>query len=136
MGSQSRRVSDYLAGQLESFGEKVELLNFFDLKLPIYDDSKEGAWKVVWNEIAPKLEAADGFVAVSPEWDGMAAPQWFNMLHYVNKEMAHKPVMLVGVSNGRGGAYPIAQMKQVGQKNNQFVISPENLIVGELMICS
>jgi hypothetical protein len=46
--------------------------------------------------------------------------------------MAHKPTMLVGVSSGRGGTYPIAQMKLAGQKNNHYVIIPENLIVSNV----
>jgi hypothetical protein len=43
--------------------------------------------------------------------------------------MAYKPVMLVGVSAGRGGTHPIDQMKIMGQKNRHYIISPENLVV-------
>ncbi len=41
-----------------------------------------------------KLETADGFVVVSPEWNGMAAPALKNMFVYVRKTMAHKPATL------------------------------------------
>ncbi len=131
-GSQSYRVSEYLANRLKNFGQSAEVVSFYEHKLSVYDDSETGAWQVVWQDLQPKFEAADGFIAVSPEWNGMAAPAWFNLIHYVRKEMAHKPVMLVGVSSGRGGSYPLAQMKQAGQKNRQFVISPESLIVGDV----
>jgi hypothetical protein len=40
--------------------------------------------------------------------------------------------MLVGVSSGRGGVYPISQMRLMGYKNNHYVISPESLIVQDV----
>jgi hypothetical protein len=55
-----------------------------------------------------------------------------NMLHYVGDEMAHKPVMLTGVSDGRGGHYPLMQMRIMNYKNNHFVISPESLLVQDV----
>jgi len=128
--SQSLKVAKYLKGRLKGLEQEVQLLDLNELKLPIYDVTGEGEWTVRWTEVSSQLEAADGFVAVSPEWDGMAGPGWFNLMHYVKKEMAHKPVMLVGVSSGRGGTYPLALMRMAGPKNSHFIVSPENLIVG------
>lgn len=125
--SQSLRMSKYLQKVLDNFGADASILDLNELKLPVYDDSGEGAWKSDWDKASKQLEQSDGFVVVSPEWGGMASIGWFNMLHYVDKEMAHKPVVLVGVSSGMGGAYPLAQMKSMGQKNKHFVLVPENL---------
>lgn len=110
----------------------VNLLDLNELKLPIYDDTGEGEWATKWQEVSIQLDESDGFVAVSPEWNGMASMGWFNMLHYVGNEVAHKPVMFVGVSSGLGGAYPIAQMKAMGQKNKHFVVVPEHLRVAQV----
>ncbi len=51
------------------------------------------------------------------------------MQHYINHELANKPVMLVGVSAGRGGSYPVMQMRDMGYKNNHYIISSENLVI-------
>ena len=125
--SQSLRVSKYLQKILDKYDVDTHLLDLNELKLPIYDDTGEGDWKKNWQDVSKELDSSDGFVVVSPEWDGMASVGWFNLLHYVNRELAHKPLMLVAVSSGMGGAYPIAQMKEMGQKNKHFVLVPENL---------
>jgi NAD(P)H-dependent FMN reductase len=83
-------------------------------------------------EIRRHLNDSDGTIFVSPEWNGMMSHGILNMLHYIKDELAHKPVMLVGVSSGRGGAYPIEQMRKIGPKNRHYVISPENLIVSDV----
>lgn len=125
--SQSLRVSKYLQKVLDKNDVSTHLLDLNQLKLPVYDASGEGDWKQDWQSVSKDLDNSDGFVVVSPEWDGMASVGWLNMLHYVNRELAHKPLMLVAVSSGMGGAYPIAQMKEMGQKNKHFVLVPENL---------
>ena len=108
----------------------VDLLDLHSLKLPLYDDGETEAENKI--ELLDRLSYGDGYIFVSPEWNGMMSHGLANMMHYVKHEMAHKPVMLVGVSSGRGGTYPIAQMKLFGQKNRHYVISPENLIVGNV----
>jgi NAD(P)H-dependent FMN reductase len=125
--SQSLKVSKYLAERLNSFSHESELLDLHEASLPMFDDGETKPDNLA--EIIQKLKRADGFVFVSPEWDGMMSLGLMNLIHYANDELAHKPVMLVGVSSGLGGAYPIAQMKQIGQKNKHYVISPENLRV-------
>lgn len=133
--SQSRKVANYLAGRLNGSVE-VGIVDLNEQRLPLYDDSKEGPWQEVWKPVEEELASADGFVFVSPEWDGMFNVGLHNMFHYVTKTknhaLAHKPVMLVGVSDGMGGAYPIAQLKAVGSKNTHFVVSPENLRISKV----
>lgn len=125
--SQSRRVSDYLSLRLTKFGIENTVLDLNEKRLPLYDDTEEGPWQILWNEISSLLSQSDGFVFVSPEWDGMFSVGIHNMFHYVGKEMADKPVLTVGVSSGRGGRYPLQQMRTMGYKNKRFVIIPENL---------
>lgn len=125
--AQSRKVADYLAAQLTK--QKIEniLIDLNEKRLPLYDDTGEGDWKPMWEEMSKTFSESDGFIFVSPEWDGMFSVGLHNMFHYVDKELADKPVLLVGVSDGRGGRYPLVQMKIMGQKNKRFVIIPENL---------
>ena len=61
----------------------------------------------------------------------MASVGLINLFHFLSHELAHKPVMLVGVSSGRGGSYPIIQLRELGYKNRHFVIAPESLVVND-----
>lgn len=125
-GSQSRRVSDYLTGRLTMLGVEARVLDLNEKKLPLYDDKEENQ-KEVWEEISTMLDASDGFVFVSPEWDGMFSVGLHNMFHYADKQLADKPVLAVGVSSGRGGRYPLQQMRIMGYKNKRFVVIPESI---------
>ncbi len=125
--SQSLKVSNWLAKHVTALGEKGSVVDLHEVKLPMFDVGETPAPQA--GELLAKLEEADAFVFVSPEWNGMMSHGLINMLHYAGHQFAYKPVMLVGVSAGRGGTYPLEQMKVVGQKNRHYVISPENLVV-------
>lgn len=131
--SQSRKVADYLQRRVVTLNHEANVLDLNELQLPLYNDEGfDNHEPQSLQELKRRLVAADGYVFVSPEWDGMMSYGLINMFLYIKNEMAHKPVMLTGVSSGRGGTYPIAQMKQLGQKNKHFVITPENLIVSQV----
>jgi len=130
--SQSRNVAEYLKGLFKSENVDTSIIDLSESVLPLYDDTESGEWQRVWVPIEEQLTAAGAFVFVSPEWDGMFSAGLHNLFNYVasgskTSSMAHKPVMLVGVSSGMGGAYPLAQMREVGPKNTHYVVSPENL---------
>ena len=95
----------------------------------MYDDAEHPELSEKLQLLRGRLTAADAYVFVSPEWNGMMSLSILNMLHYIKHEMSHKPVMLVGVSSGRGGTHPLDQMRLLGQKNRHYVLSPENLII-------
>ena len=95
--------------------------------MPLYDNTEEGPWVKLWEEISSLLKESDGFVFVSPEWNGMFSVGLHNMFHYTSKELADKPVLAVGVSSGCGGRYPLQQMRTMGYKNKRFVVIPESL---------
>lgn len=123
--SQSLKVSNWLAEHLKTIGAKPELLDLHAFKLPFFDDGETVAENA--DELRQILSNTEGYVFVSPEWNGMMSHGLLNMLHYVSTEMSHKPVMLTGVSSGRGGAYPISQMRIAGHKTTRYFISPETL---------
>lgn len=125
--SQSIKVSKFLSERVLSIGHSSSVLDLHTFKLPIFDNRETELERA--EELSKILSGADGFVFVSPEWDGMMSVSLLNMIHYVRDELSHKPVMLVGVSSGLGGVYPISQMRQMGQKNKHYVIIPENLRV-------
>jgi NAD(P)H-dependent FMN reductase len=128
-GSASLRVAEYIQAQYAAQQIEANILDLNTSRLPLYDDSESGPWQEVWRPMSEQLAAADGYVFVSPEWNGTTGPGLINLMLYAGTELAHKPVMLVGVSSGRGGTYPLADMRLMGYKNRHYVIIPENAIV-------
>jgi NAD(P)H-dependent FMN reductase len=126
------KVAEYLRHRLESFRVQTSLIDLNKQRLPLYDDSDTGNWQDVWRPIGQELDKVEGYVFVAPEWNGTMGPGLPNMLLYVGREMAHKPVMTVGVSAGRGGTYPLVDMRLMGYKNNHYIITPESLIFGKV----
>lgn len=128
--SQSLKVSNWLAKHTESLGFSSEIIDLHALKLPLFDVGETDAPHA--EKIMKALENADAAVFVSPEWQGSMSHGLANMLMYVDKQLAHKPVMLVGVAAGRGGHYPLMQMRITSYKNSKFVVIPENLLVQDV----
>ena len=44
-------------------------------------------------------------------------------------ELGHKPALIVAVSSGDGGAYPVAELRMSSYKNNRLCYIPEQLIL-------
>jgi len=126
--SQSLKVSKWLKDHAENELDcTIELLDLHELALPMFTTAQDNNESV--GKVLQTLEKADGVVFVSPEWNGMMSHGLVNMQHYLGHELANKPVMTAGVSAGRGGHYPLAQMRDMGYKNNHYVITPESLLV-------
>lgn len=70
---------------------------------------------------------------VVPEWHGMASPAVKNVfVHAGLRELGHKPALLVGVSAGLGGAYPLSELRASSYKNCRVCYLPEQLIVRQV----
>ncbi len=130
--SQSRKVADRVIEKLQTLQAQPVLIDLHELKLPVYDDSGQPEWPPV----AQHLEQADGYVLISPEWNGSASPGILNFLTFASvgkqKPLAHKPAIIVSVSSGAGGSYPISNLKSYGNKNNHPVFIPEHVRVRDV----
>ena len=63
----------------------------------------------------------------------MASPALKNFFVLASKtELAHKPALLVAVSSGLGGSYPISELRSSSFKNNRLCYIPEQLIVRQV----
>jgi len=113
--------------------EEVSIVSLADHNLPLWDEDvvlSGSVFSAAIESISRDLDASDAFVVISPEWHGMAAPALKNFFMYWGKsELAHKPALPVAVSSGDGGAYPIAELRMSGYKNNRICYLPEQLIV-------
>ena len=46
-----------------------------------------------------------------------------------NGEFAHKPGLIVSISSGNGGSYPISELRSSSYKNTHIMWIPENIII-------
>ena len=133
--SQSKRISHLLKNNLLNIHSSLEIffLDLADASLPLWSPDKKngkGVWGETWNSISDNLNKSDGFILVVPEYGGMATPAAKNIfLLCGNGEFAHKPGLIVSVSSGNGGAYPIAELRSSSYKNTHLMWIPENIIV-------
>lgn len=131
--SESLKVATFIEGSLKKLNQEVNIIDLYALQLPLFDDTWSGEWLERWQNIDSLLRDSDGLVFVLPEWNGTAGAGIINLLLYIDKhQIAHKPAMLVGVSSGRGGAYPLLDMRLVGYKNTRYVVIPESLIISRV----
>ena len=135
MNSQSKKIGEFLKKDLLNFKHDIEILSL-DLAeafLPLWSPEKKdgkGIWGETWNSISNNLCSSDGFIFVVPEYGGMATPAAKNFfLLCGNGELAHKPGLIVSVSSGNGGAYPVAELRSSSYKNTHIMWIPENIII-------
>ncbi len=133
--SQSRKVADYLKQTVEKnkFFDTVQLIDLGQNPLPLWDQGVwDGTpeWKHMLNPVIEQMRKADAFILVIPEWNGMATPAIKNLTLFAGEHITgHKPVLLVSVSAGISGQYPISDLRVSGYKNTKWVYIPDHLIV-------
>lgn len=135
INSQSRKVAEYFSKTLaaNSKGCNPWICDLAAHNLPLWDEGVwTGAetWQTVWGPIARELAQCEGFVIVSPEWSGMVTPALKNFfLLASSRELGHKPGLIVTVSSGMGGSYPVSELRVSSFKNTRICYLPEHVIV-------
>jgi NAD(P)H-dependent FMN reductase len=134
--SQSGKVSRYVADRAIELGmfHGAQVLDLAETEIPFWDedvwDSSNTDWKAVLTPINDLLSAAHAYVVVSPEWNGMVPAKLKNFLLFPGAAVVgHKPALITAVSAGRGGAYPVNELRTSGYKNGRICYIPEHLIV-------
>ncbi len=133
--SNSSKVGRYCARALETLipGVKTWTYDLAGNPLPFWDESiwsGNPEWKKRWDPISTELKSCDGFVVVSPEWSGMVPAGLKNFFLLTDKtEIGHKPGFIIGVSSGRGGSYPVVELRMSSYKNTRLNWIPDHVIV-------
>lgn len=128
--SQTAKVAAYLAARLQQRDVQTQLIDLGHSALPLWpaEDGHDH-----WPAMAEQLKRADALIVLSPEWNGMASPALKNFFLFAGRhELAHKPALLVGVSSGQGGAYPLSELRASSYKNCRICFIPEQLIVRQV----
>ena len=133
--SQSKRVSEIFKNLILEIDNNIECFNLdmFENKIPLWTSEKSeelSFWEDHQDKISNHLKASDGFIFVVPEYGGMASPSAKNFfLVFNNGELFHKPGLIVSISSGNGGAYPISELRSSSYKNTHILWIPENIII-------
>lgn len=136
--SQSAKVAQYMAEAATGY-EKVTHFELCQYNLPLWDGTAAGksATNSDWPLLNEQICIADALILITPEWSGMASPLLKNVLLMCSgQDTAHKPALLVGISGGVSGVYPIAELRMNAFKNNKLVAIPDHLVirnVGEVL---
>ncbi|MEI1279426.1 NAD(P)H-dependent oxidoreductase [Leptospira venezuelensis] len=130
--SQSSKVGEFLNSKLKEMSVDTWTLDLGKNPLPLYDSTQTGdnqVWTNIWKPVDENLKSSEGFIIITPEYGGMASPAIKNFfLHAGLVQLGHKPGLLVSVSSGRGGAFPINEMRASSYKNTKICYIPEQLI--------
>jgi len=128
--SQSTKVGNYLDHIIKQ-STHTSQTSSIDLRgnpLPLWDEDEK--YTDIREPMRKQCEKADAFIVITPERNGMATPAIKNFFLYAKpEEFANKPALLVGVSAGRGGKYPIAELRMSSSKNAQLCYIPQHLVV-------
>jgi len=133
--SQSMKVARHIQSALQSkdAADSVEIFTLAGNPLPLWDQSvweDDPKWRQLLDPLRALLRESDGFVVISPEWHGQVPSGLKNFFLVCSaREVGHKPALIVTVSAGDGGAYPVAELRMSSYKNNRLCYIPEQVIV-------
>ena len=93
----------------------VELVDLKAENLPMFDESRHPRLRQYEHEHtkrwSTKVDAADAFIFVTPEYDHGTPPSLINALIYLVQEWAHKPVGIVSYGGPAGGTRAVQMVK-------------------------
>jgi NAD(P)H-dependent FMN reductase len=135
--SQSLKVSTYINKTINTeLGDETWLYSLENNPLPLWDEgvwNNEQKWLDILTPMREQLMSCDALVIVTPEWHGQVPAGLKNFfLLFGKNELGHKPALIVSVSAGAGGAYPVAELRMSSYKNNRLCYIPEHVIIREV----
>ncbi len=93
----------------------VELVDLKEVNLPMFDEPRHPRLRQYEHEHtkrwSAKVDAADAFIFVTPEYDHGTPPSLINALIYLVQEWAHKPVGFVSYGGPAGGSRAVQMVK-------------------------
>ncbi|NLU68025.1 NAD(P)H-dependent oxidoreductase [Streptomyces sp. HNM0574] len=113
-------VSEWFAGEARAYGtyevdviDLAEPANTLPLVLPASEDSVTEEVGRIWSSLAKRLDAADAFVVITPEYNHSFPASLKNTLDWFHAEWQAKPVGFVSYGGMAGGQRAVEQLRQV-----------------------
>ncbi|GIQ67860.1 NAD(P)H-dependent oxidoreductase [Xylanibacillus composti] len=134
-GSNRRQASStlllrYMAKRLQEKGHEAEVLELFQLKLPLYspDDDYAGNREVA--ALDKSVADADAIILATPEYHAGMSGVLKNALDFLEKShFSGKPVLLASSAGGAVGVSSLSQMQTI-IRNLHGLVSPEWVSLG------
>lgn len=131
---QSHKVAQHIANNLsELLNTESYLFSLAGNPLPLWDQGVwdgDAHWHKILAPIKEELSRCDGLVIITPEWHGQVPAGLKNFfLLFGQQELGHKPALIVSVSAGSGGSYPVAELRMSSYKNSRICYLPEHIII-------
>ena len=135
--SQSLKVATHIQETLDKDTDtETWLYSLEGNPLPLWDEGVwdgEQKWLDILNPIREQLSSCDALVIITPEWHGQVPAGLKNFfLLFGKNELADKPALIVAVSSGIGGSYPVAELRMSSYKNSRICYIPEHVIIREV----
>ncbi len=134
--SQSAKVARFVQTLLSQKGDaQSALIDLGEAPLRLWTDdpSEQELLKRTWHPISETLKTSEALIMITPEWNGMVPPALKNFFLYCTEhEIADKAALIVGVSSGRGGSVPAAELRVSSYKDTHLCYIPEQVIVSHV----
>ena len=134
--SQSLKVARHIEMNSADICAETWLYSLSGNPLPLWDEGVwegEQKWLELLNPIREQLSSCDAFVIITPEWHGQVPAGLKNFfLLFGKNELGHKPALIVSVSSGIGGSYPVAELRMSSYKTSRLCYIPEHVIIREV----
>jgi NAD(P)H-dependent FMN reductase len=109
-------LSTWILGRARAHGGfDVEHIDLKEENLPMFDESAHPRLRQYEHEHtkrwSAKIDAADAFIFVTPEYNHATPPSLINALCYLVQEWAHKPVSFVSYGGPAGGTRAVQMIK-------------------------
>ncbi len=131
--SQSLKVAKHIQDTLDT---ETWLYSLEGNPLPLWDEGVwdgEQKWLDILNPLRAELTTCDALVIITPEWHGQVPAGLKNFfLLFGKNELADKPALIVSISSGIGGSYPVAELRMSSYKNSRICYIPEHVIIREV----
>ncbi len=113
------KVAEWMFEQSKQIKDaKFTLVDVQDLALPLLDEPQipmlgnyQNAHTKAWAKL---VDAADGFVFVTPEYNHSSTPALINAIDYLAAEWRYKPSASVSYGADAGGARAIEHLRHIG----------------------
>ncbi len=144
-GSFNVMLAAFAARRAQALGLGVSTLDLRSLALPLYDGDLEKNTGVPQGArtFQQALEAADGVLLITPEYNGFPTPLVINAFDWLSRlqpetgrraglaTTANKPVALLAASPGAGGALrAMNYLRQYLQMGFQMLVVPQQFALG------
>ena len=135
--SQSLKVATHIQETLvKNIDCETWLYSLEGNPLPLWDEGVwdgEKKWLDLLTPLREQLSSCDALVIITPEWHGQVPAGLKNFFLLLGKnELADKPALIVSVSSGIGGSYPVAELRMSSYKNSRICYIPEHVIIREV----